>query len=173
MKKVGIFYGPTGGSTEKVAKLIQKKLGSENADIKPIIGSKAADLDKYENIILGCSTIGGETWNSANAKPDWDIFKPELEKINYSGKTFALFGLGDNISYPRHFVDNMGIVGKVLLSKKAKVVGQTSKDDYEFIDSEALIDNKFIGLPINEDFDFDKTDDRVEKWLQSIKQDFN
>lgn len=172
MKKVGIFYGPTGGSTEKIAKKIQAKLGVEFADLHQIKDTKASDLDRYENIIFGCSTIGGETWNASKAKPDWDIFRSEFEKIDCKGKTFALFGLGDNISYPRSFVDNMGIVGKVLLSKKAKVVGQTSKDDYDFIDSEALIDNMFIGLPVNEDFDFDKTEERVEKWLLDIKQSF-
>ncbi|RPH34486.1 MAG: flavodoxin FldA [Bacteroidales bacterium] len=172
MKKIGIFYGPTGGFTEKVAMLIQKKLGVENADLKPIIGAKANNLDKYDNIIFGCSTIGGETWDSGRPKPDWDVFKPEFDKINYSGKTFALFGLGDNISYPRHFVDNLGVIGGILLSKNAKIVGQIGKDEYEFTDSEALIDGKFIGLPINEEFESDKTEARVDDWIKLIAQDF-
>lgn len=172
MKKIGIFYGPADGSTEKVAKQIQIELGIENADLYLIKYTKASDLDKYENIIFGCSTLGGETWNATKSKPDWDLFRPELDKLNYSGKAFALFGLGDNISYPRNFVDNMGVIGKVLLSKNANIVGRTSKDDYEFTDSEALIDGKFIGLPISEDFESEKTDARVSKWISIIKQDF-
>jgi flavodoxin I len=173
MKKVGIFYGPTGGSTEKIAKQIQIKLGSENADLYLIKYTKAPDLDKYENIIFGCSTLGGETWNSDKSKPDWDLFRPELNKINFKGKTFALFGLGDNISYPRSFVDNMGIIAKTLIANNAKIIGQTKKDDYDFTDSEALIDGKFIGLPIDEDFESDKTNDRIENWIKIIMRDFS
>jgi len=172
MKKVGIFYGPTGGSTEKIAKLIQTKLGAESADLHPIKSTKATDLEQYENIILGCSTVGGETWNASKSKPDWDLFRPELDKINFKGKTFALFGLGDNISYPRHFVDNMGVIAKILLSKNAKIVGQTIKEGYDFTDSEAVIDGKFIGLPIDEDFESEKTELRIKNWVAIIKQDF-
>lgn len=172
MKKIGLFYGPAGGSTEKVAKQIQGKLGSENVDLKPIRDAKASDLDRYEIIILGCSTIGGETWNASKPKPDWDEFRPEFDKVDYKDKTFALFGLGDNISYPRSFVDNMGIIGKILLAKNAKIIGQTSKGDYEFTDSEALIDGKFIGLPIDEDFESEKTGERIDNWIKAIIPDF-
>ncbi len=172
MKKVGIFYGPTGGSTEKIAKKIQKELGVEYADLHLIKASKASDLDRYDNIIFGCSTIGGETWDSGKSKPDWDVFRPEFDKIDYKGKTFALFGLGDNISYPRHFVDNLGVIAKILISKNATIIGQTNKDDYEFTESEALIDGKFIGLPIDEDFESEKTDERIQKWIKVIKQNF-
>jgi flavodoxin I len=173
MKKVGIFYGPVGGSTERIAKLVQKEFGLENADIKPIKDAKASDLDMYENIVLGCSTIGGETWNSTKAKPDWDLFRPEFDKIDYKRKTFALFGLGEHLSYPRNFVDNMGIIGKILISKYAKIVGQTNRAGYDFTDSEALIDGSFIGLPIDEEFEAEKSAERVNKWVSALKNSFS
>jgi flavodoxin I len=173
MKKVGIFYGPIGGSTEKSAKQIQKEFGIENADLIPIKNAKASDLDKYENIILGCSTIGGETWNSSKAKPDWDLFRPEFDKIDFKGKTFALFGLGEHLSYPRNFVDNMGVIGKILISKYAKIVGQTKREGYDFIDSEALIDGSFIGLPIDEEFESEKSQERINKWVADLKVKFS
>ncbi len=172
MEKIGIFYGPQSGSTERVAKLIQSKLGADNADLILIKNIKVTDFDKYQNIILGCSTIGGETWDSGRPKPDWDAFRSEFDKIEYSGKTFALFGLGDNISYPRHFVDNLGVIAKILISKNATIIGQTNKDDYEFTESEALIDGKFVGLPIDEDFESEKTEERIENWIKVIKQNF-
>jgi flavodoxin I len=172
MKKVGIFYGPTGGSTEKIARQIQAEFGINAADINPIKNSKASDLDRYDNIILGCSTIGGETWNSSKSKPDWDLFRSEFDKIDYNGKVFALFGLGDNISYPRNFVDNMGIIAKILMSKNAKIIGQTKKEEYEFLDSEALIDGKFVGLPIDEDFESEKSESRIKSWVKQIAQSF-
>jgi len=173
MNKVGIFYGPAGGSTEKIAKQIQNEIGVNNADLLMIKDSVASDFDKYSNIILGCSTIGGETWNSDKAKPDWDVFRPEYDKINYSGKTFAIFGLGNHLSYPRNFVDNMGIISKTMISKNAKFIGQISTDDYVFNESEAVIDGEFIGLPLDEEFESEKSVARIHKWVDILKRDFS
>jgi flavodoxin I len=172
MKKIGIFYGPVGGSTERIAKQIQKEIGSDNADLMLIKDSKSSDIDKYENVIFGCSTIGGETWGASKSKPDWDIFRPEFDKINYSGKVFALFGLGDHMSYPRNFVDNMGNIGNIILSKKAKLIGHSNTSDYEFTDSEAVVDGKFIGLPIDEEFESEKSEARIKKWVDGLRRDF-
>lgn len=172
MKKVGIFFGPAGGSTEKLAMQIQGELGSDNADLILIKNTKAADLDRYENIIFGCSTIGGETWSAEKSKSDWDQFRTEFDKIDYTDKTFALFGLGDHLSYPRNFVDNMGAIAKMMIAKNAKIVGQTKTEDYEFIDSEAVIGSRFIGLPIDEEFESEKSEARVKSWVKAIKQDF-
>lgn len=172
MKKVGIFFGPAGGSTEKIAKLIQREFGSENADLNLIKDAKAVDLNKYDNIIFGCSTIGGETWDSDKSQSDWDLFRPELDKISYKGRVFAIFGLGNHVSYARHFVDNMGAIAKTILSKNAIIVGQCSTDGYEFIESEAVIDGKFIGLPIDEEFESEKSAERIQKWVSTIKKEF-
>ena len=172
MKKIGIFYGPAGGSTESVARKIQNVFGEENVDLHLVKNSKAVDFDKYDNIILGCSTVGKETWDSGQHKPDWDVFRPELEKVNTAGKTFALFGLGDHISYSRHFVDAMGVIAKLMLGKNAKIVGNCDTKDYEFIESEAVIDGKFIGLPVDEDFESELTDDRIRKWVETLKKQF-
>lgn len=51
MKKVGIFYGPQGGSTEKVALQIAEQFGG-NAELKPVKGLKAADVNAYDNIVF-------------------------------------------------------------------------------------------------------------------------
>ncbi|MDX9769594.1 MAG: flavodoxin [Tenuifilaceae bacterium] len=171
-KKVGIFYGPTGGKTENVAQRLQQAFGQDNADLIPIKSSKASDLDKYENLILGCSTIGKETWDADRTKEDWDLFRPEIEKINYAGKTFALFGLGDSVTYAANFVDAMGVIANIMLAKGAKIVGQVPTSQYNFTDSEAVIDNQFIGLPIDEDFEPDLTDQRIASWAEELKRLF-
>jgi flavodoxin I len=171
-KKIGIFYGPTGGNTEVVAKKVQSAFGEDVADLLPVKDSNASDIDKYEFIVFGCSTIGKETWDAARTKKDWDTFRPELEKINYEGKTFALFGLGDHITYAANFVDSLGMIAKIMLEKGAKIVGQVATDNYEFTDSEAVIDNKFIGLPIDEDFEPELTNQRVNEWVGNLKIQF-
>ncbi len=171
-KKVGIFYGPTGGKTESVAQRVQKAFGVDMADIIPIKDCKASDIDKYENIVFGCSTIGKETWNANRTKEDWDLFRPEIEKINYQGKTFALFGLGDSVTYASNFVDAMGVLAKVMLDKGAKIIGQVPASNYNFTDSEAVIENQFVGLPIDEDFEPDLTDQRITSGVDNLITQF-
>lgn len=172
MKKIGLFYGPLGGSTERVAKKVATALGNENVDLIPVKDSKATDVEKYKNVIFGMSTIGKETWESDKPANDWDIFLPEVEKVDYSNKVIAMFGLGDQISYDLHFVDALGIVAEKILPKGANIVGRVDVEGYDIRESKALIDGKFIGLPVNEDFESELTDERVNNWVEKLKKDF-
>ncbi len=169
MKKIGLFYGPLGGSTEKVAKKVVAALGFDNVDLIPVKSAKAADIEKYENVVFGVSTVGKETWNSDKSANDWDVFLPELEKVNFSNKVIAMFGLGDQITYGLHFVDALGIIADKILPKGAKIVGYVDATKYEFRESLAVKDGKFVGLPVNEDFEPELTDERVKSWVKSIK----
>jgi flavodoxin I len=172
MKKIGLFYGPLGGSTERVAKKVAAALGNENVELIHAKGAKAADIEKYENIIFGLSTIGKETWDSDKPANDWDVFLPELEKVDYSNKVIAMFGLGDQITYDLHFVDALGLVAERILPKGAHIVGRVDTAGYDFRESNALVDGKFIGLPVNEDFEPELTDERVNNWVEKIKTEF-
>ncbi|MCG8412027.1 MAG: flavodoxin [Bacteroidales bacterium] len=172
MKKIGLFYGPMGGSTERVAKKIATVLGNENVDLIPVKESKFTDIDKYENIIFGISTIGKETWESDKSANDWDVFFPEIEKADYTNKIIAIFGLGDQITYDLHFVDSIGILSEKIISKGAQIIGQVDTDGYDFRESKAIVDGKFIGLPVNEDFEPELTDERINNWINQIKNKF-
>ncbi len=172
MKKIGLFYGPLGGSTEKVAKKVAAALGNENVDLIPAKESKAEDVEKYENVIFGMSTIGKETWDSDKPANDWDIFLAEVEKANYTDKTVAMFGLGDQITYDLHFVDALGLVASKILPKGANIIGRVETEGYDFRESQAVVDGKFIGLPVNEDFEPEMTDERVNNWIEKIKTEF-
>jgi flavodoxin, long chain len=172
MEKIGIFYGPVGGSTERVAHKIGKEFGGDNVEFIAVNNANASDLDRFKNVIFGCSTLGKETWQSASGKKDWDLFRTELEKVKVDGKVFAIFGLGDHLTYPFHFVDSMGEIGKTLLVKGAKIVGRCSVKDYEFKESEAVIDGEFIGLPIDEDFESELTEPRIKNWAVRLKNKF-
>lgn len=172
MKKIGLFYGPVGGSTQKVAEKIAVALGNENVDLMPVKEANAAVVEKYENIIFGLSTIGKETWESDKPANDWDVFLPELEKIDYSNKKIAMFGLGDQVTYDLHFVDALGTVANIILPKGAQIIGRVDTEGYDFRESNALFDGKFIGLPVNEDFEPELTDERVNNWVEMIKSEF-
>ncbi len=173
MKQVGIFYGPVGGSTEAVANKIAALIGKDKCSTKAVSLSSVDDLAEFENIIFGIATIGNETWNSEPLQSGWFSFMNDLEKSDISGKTIALFGLGDHIRYADHFVDAMGELNKVLSEKDVSLVGQVDSSDYTFSESVALDGDKFVGLPVDEDFEPSLTDERIKQWVAQLLKEFN
>lgn len=172
MSKIAIFYGPVGGAVNRVADKIKAAIGEDKVEMIAVKNASAADIEKYDKIIFGLSTVGKDTWDSEYSNNDWGKFLPEIGKVDYSNKKVAIFGLGDHITYAQGFVDHIGLLGKELMKNGARLLGQVSTDDYEFEESEAVIDGKFIGLPIDEDFEPEKTDERIAAWLQQLKPDF-
>jgi flavodoxin I len=134
--------------------------------------STADELNKYNNIIFGVSTIGRETWDGYATASDWDKFRPELEKANFSNKKVAMFSLGDHVTYPKHFVDALGQLAEILFPQNANIIGYVETDEYEYEESQGIYDGKFIGLPIDEDFEPELTDNRIQKWLDQILPQF-
>ena len=174
MEKIGLFYAPAKGSTERVAKLIQNKIGSDKVDLVLIQDeTDISVLKPYSRIIFGISTVGRDSWDSKYKKIGWDFFISRFENTDLSGKTIALFGLGDHILYPNDFVDSMGALAEEVEKSGAKLVGQTSAEGYTYSDSEALKDGLFVGLPIDEENEHELTEKRVEKWLAAISKPFN
>jgi len=173
MEKIGLFYGPEKGSVERVARLIADMIGERRVELLPVKSSGAADIEKYENLIFGISTVGRETWEAEGPDADWDRFLPEIDRVNWENKKVALFGLGDHIAYADFFVDALGVLGKRLLDNGADIIGRVSPEGYTFSHSKGLIDGKFIGLPLDEDYEADKTSPRVEKWLEEILPRFH
>ena len=41
MDKIAVLFGPVGGSTEKIARLIAEKIGAEKCDLVPVIACAA------------------------------------------------------------------------------------------------------------------------------------
>ena len=66
----------------------------------------------------------------------------------------------------------MGVLAKELVKNGAAIVGKVDPASYEFDDSEAIFDGMFIGLPIDEDFQPELTDERVSRWANAIKPAF-
>ena len=172
MSKIGLFFGPSKGSVQRVAEKVQAALGEQNVEMIPVNDADASDLEMYDKIIFGISTVGKQTWDQDFSNTDWSKFFPNISKIDYSGKTVAIFGLGDHITYSSYFVNAMGVLAMELIENGATLVGQVDPATYEFDDSEAIIDGKFIGLPIDEDFQPELTDERVTNWVEIIKPAF-
>ena len=51
----------------------------------------------------------------------------------------------------------------------AKMVGEVSTEGYTFDDSEAVADGKFVGLALDDVNEDDKTEGRIDAWLEEIK----
>lgn len=172
MDKTAIFFGPLDGAVHRVAKKLQEVIGEDKVTLVPVKDSSVEDIKKYDKIIFGISTVGKETWHSIYNNVDWAKFLPEIGKTRYEGKTVAIFGLGDHITYSSTFVDHIGLLGRELVEHGATLVGQVSVEGYEFDDSEAVTGDKFMGLPVDEDFEPELTDERVNNWVQLIKPHF-
>lgn len=174
MEKTGLFFGPEKGAVHRVAEKIRDAAGEGRIDLIPVGSASAADLEKYNKIIFGISTVGKETWDQDFSNTDWSRFFSEISKIDYRKRTIAIFGLGDHVTYPGHFVNAMGMLAREILKicPDARIVGQVDPSGYEFEESEAMIDGRFIGLALDEDFEPELTDKRITSWVSQIGNEF-
>lgn len=167
-KQVGIFYAPSGGSVHKVARLLKQKLADFSPDLFVISEVIPSTLLEYRSLVLVCSTLGRNTWEMEQKDP-WSSFLPKMQRLQLQGRKVAIVGLGDHVSYPNNFVDGIGILADIVEKLGGQLIGATETVDYVFNDSRALRDGKFIGLPLDEDYEADKTEDRIDRWLERIK----
>lgn len=173
MAKVGIFFGTDTGNSRKVAKTIHKQLGDELAG-KPVNIAKATvdDLLAYEVLIIGTPTYGdGELpgLTAGTSAESWEEFMPQLSGADFSGKTIALYGLGDQQGYPDNFVDALGMLYDAFADCGASFVGATSTEGYTYNSSKAAMGDEFVGLVLDEDNQKELSDDRLQAWLKQIE----
>lgn len=168
MQKIGIFYGSSTGNSEFAAKQLQKEFGADVATIYDVSSAKGSDVERYSNIIFGCSTL-----EIGELEYDFEDFLPEIKTADLNGKKVAIFGLGDQESYPDSFVDSIGIIYEVLKYKGCQLIGKVSTEGYNHDESRGEVDGQFLGLPLDEDSQGDLTDERIKKWVEQLKEKFD
>lgn len=161
MKSTIVIYGSTTGTCEAIAEKIASKIGASTLNVQNLDSDV---ISRYDNLILGTST-----WGSGEMQDDWYDGLPKLKNANLSGKTIALFGCGDADSYGDTFVGGMAEIYNGVKDSGAKIIGAVSVDGYTFDGSEAVIDGKFVGLPLDDVNECEKTDSRINAWLEQIK----
>ncbi|GAF03037.1 flavodoxin [Saccharicrinis fermentans] len=171
MNKTGIFYGPEKGSVAKVANMIADELGKDTTDIIPIKNCNPTAFKDYHKLIFGISTLGRTNWDSEHKDDDWDQFFTQLKNVNWDSKQVAIYGLGDQINYPDHFVDAIGWLYERLKALNVDIVGAVDDQGYHYNESEALIKGQFMGLPLDEDNESEKSPSRIEQWTSQLKKD--
>jgi flavodoxin I len=172
MSKMAIFFGPENGSVHRVAKSLASKIEDYKPDLILVSEASADDLASYDTIIFGISTIGRDTWDQKFGNIDWSKFMPTVSAFDFTGKKVAIFGLGDHITYAYHFVNSMGILAKTVTKNGGQLIGKVSPDGYNFQDSEALEGGLFLGLPVDEDFEPELTESRLDAWSIQLKKEF-
>ncbi len=171
MKKIALIYWPKKGSTEAAAHLIHAKFEKETIDIFTITEINTAEFSLYDAFIIGGSTTGADNWESAH-KTRWNDFFDKLAKAEIKGKPFALFGLGNQVLYPNHFVDGMAFLKQIFEKQGAILKGRWPIEGYDFEESESVENGMFYGLALDFDTQDDLTEGRISAWVAQVKKEF-
>jgi flavodoxin I len=157
-----IFFASSTGNSEEIANKIASRLG--DIEVFDLASTKIEKINNYDKIILG-----GSTWGDGELNDDWEDAWSDFCKLDLSNKTVALFGLGDQESYSDEFCSALGIIYEQVSSTSTKIVGFTPVEGYYHDASKAQVNDKFIGLILDEDNQSDLTDTRIENWVNEIK----
>lgn len=166
---IGLFFGSDEGNTEYVAGRIQRRLGEDVVDVMDIADVTQLDFARYDRLILGIPT-----WDFGQIQSDWEEFWGDVAEIDFTGKTVALYGLGDQFGYGDYFLDALGMLHDVIVANGARIIGHWSTEGYEYDASKAEIagEDLFVGLAIDEDQQEDLTSDRLNLWCRQIHDEF-
>lgn len=176
MARIGIFFGSTTGKTRKVAKLIKKRFDDETmAEPKNINKTSADELAAYDFLIFGTPTMGEGQLPGLSAdceEESWEEALLRLSDVDFSGKTVAIYGLGDQETYPNEFVDGIMELHDFVSERGGTLVGAWPTDGYTFNTSQSVVDDQFVGLALDLDNQSNLTDARLDAWLKLIAPDF-
>ena len=167
MSKIGLFFGTQTGKTESIAEMIRDEFDSDTIDLYDMANVDVSDFDGYTKII-----IASPTWNIGELQSDWEGFFPELDSMDFHGKTVAYVGTGDQLGYADNFLDAVGILEAKISERGGKTIGYWPTDGYDFSESKAVRDDKFVGLAIDEDNQSELTDERIKNWVAQVKREF-
>ena len=165
--RIKLIYGSDTGNTELVTEDITKLL--DDIEVTTVADLTPEDWD-HDKFILGIPT-----WYDGELQSDWEDYFEEFKTIDFTDKTVAIFGLGDQLGYDEWFCDGIGILAKVILDNGGRVIGYTDKDesyDFDTTPKSIIKDDVFYGLCIDEDNQGELTQDRLSKWVEQIKLEY-
>lgn len=166
---IGLFYGSSTCYTEIAAEKIQQQFPEGCVDVRNIAETPVAEMANYKQLILGIPT-----WDYGELQEDWEDHWDALDDLDLSNTTVALYGLGDQEGYPDWFLDAMGYLHNKVVVQGARAIGYWPNEGYEYNESQALTDDKsqFVGLALDDENEFDKTEQRIQQWCDELKKHF-
>lgn len=172
MTKIGIFYGSTAGVTEEIAEKLVEYFDEGVCDLY----NMEEDFDSFDDMLqYDYLLLGSSTWGSGEVQNDWrdPLVDLEDEKPDFTGKTIAFFGAGDCNCHGGNFVSALGILYDSFKEAGATIVGDVPTSGYTFKNSFAVRDDKFVGLAIDEVNESEKTEERIETWIEILRPHFS
>lgn len=163
MKRTGIFYATSTGTTEEVALQLAELLGVDKSDVRNVANAAPTDVADYEVVLLGTST-----WGAGDMEDDMIDLVDGLKVIDLTGKQVALFGCGDT-SMSDTFCDGVGTLYEDLKQTHCTFIGEFNTDGYTFDHSKAVRGGKAVGLLIDNVNHEDMTPGRIDLWATEIK----
>ena len=158
-KPIGLFFGSTTANSERIAEILWDRLYDYECDIHDI--RSVYNMQDYDRLVLVIPT-----WDFGEWQEDWENILKDVSQIDWSNKTVALVGLGDQIGYSEYYQDCMGMMYDIITPLGAKTIGHTSTKGYTWKESKAIRDGKFVGLAIDEDSQPELTMGRIDNWLK-------
>ena len=159
MSKTVVIFGSSTGTCEGIAEKIGAKLGAEVVNVQDLND----DVLAADNLLLGTST-----WGAGELQDDWYDGVDTIKGADLSGKTVAIFGFADSASCSDTSCGAMKEHYNAAKEAGANVIGEVSTDGYTFDDSDAIVDGKFVGLALDDINEDDKTDERIDAWLERL-----
>ena len=102
-KPIGLFFGSTTANSERIAEILWDRLYEYGCDIHDI--RTVYNMQDYVRLVLVIPT-----WDFGEWQEDWENILKDVGQINWSNKTVALVGLGDQIGYSEYYQDCMGMM---------------------------------------------------------------
>lgn len=168
MKNICVIYGSSTGTCQGLAEKIGQQLSVQDDGIIDVQNLSADVVNKYDVLILGTST-----WGAGEMQDDWYDGVKVLKQAGLQGKAVAVFGCGDSESYSDTFCGGMAELYNAAKDAGTTMMGEVATDGYNFDDSEAVVDGKFVGLALDEVNEDDKTDSRIEAWVEELKKNLD
>ena len=168
--KIKLIFGTDTGNTDYVIETyLLDLLESFEVEVTEVPDVTPEDWEQNNLFVIGVPT-----WYDGVLQSDWEDYFDDFKEINFTGKTVALFGLGDQVGYAEWFCDGIGILAEVIIKNGGKIIGNWSREGYEYEGSKAVLnEDLFYGLPIDEDNEDDLTQERCQKWVEQLKKEIN
>jgi len=171
---IGLFYGSstcyTEMAAEKIATSIQQLTDQYAVELHNIATDPIQLMTDYRFIILGIPT-----WDYGELQEDWEAVWEQLDSLDLTDATVALYGLGDQVGYPQWFQDALGYLWAKVVNQGATTVGLWPNQDYAFEQSKALTEDQqwFVGLALDDENQLALTDPYIEQWCRQILEEFD
>lgn len=163
MGKISVYYGSTTGNTRNAAEKIATLLGNGVQAVD--VGSARKDSFADSDVLI----LGTSTWGVGELQDDWIGALDHLRNAPLRGKHVALFGLGDQSTFADSFVDGMRDIYDAACEAGATPVGACPQRGYEFNESRAVVEDLFVGLPLDDDNQSEMTNSRILMWVRQLE----